>query len=212
MDHDFWRSRWDTRQIGFHEGKPNAFLTSHASRLELAPTKRVLVPLCGKSADLPWLAAHAETVGVELVEAAALELFQDLGVTPERVGQRLSHGALSVSVGDYFALGEPELGRFDAVYDRAALIALDPNDRARYVAHTVALAKPGARVLVIGFSYDAAASGPPFPIDRAALEALYAPFGAVELLDERDITDESPRFRERGATHVHEAAFLVTLR
>lgn len=213
MDHAFWQSRWDSRQIGFHEGTPNAFLTKHGGLLELAPEKRVLVPLCGKTMDLVWLAARAQTVGVEFVERAVDELFDELKVTPERTGARRRHGSLEVVAGDYFARTADEIGRFDAVYDRAALIALEPSTRARYAAHTVSLAKPGARLLVVGFSYDTATmTGPPFAVDAAAIHALYAPYGEVRQVDERDVTEESPRFKERGASWVREAAFLVTLR
>ncbi len=74
MDAEFWKTRWQAGQIGFHEGRPNAFLEAHAARLGIA--RRVLVPLCGKSVDLAYLAGLGhDVVGVELVEEAAAACF-----------------------------------------------------------------------------------------------------------------------------------------
>ena len=50
IDVDFWIARWAEGRIGFHEGRPNTFLTHHVARL--GSHRRVLVPLCGKSEDL----------------------------------------------------------------------------------------------------------------------------------------------------------------
>ena len=46
MDPSYWRKRWEDRRIGWHEGKPNAFLAQHVDRLG-AGVGRILVPLCG---------------------------------------------------------------------------------------------------------------------------------------------------------------------
>jgi thiopurine S-methyltransferase len=84
MHHEFWHQRWQEGKIGFHEGKPNEHLLTHAAHLALED-KRVLVPLCGKTVDLAWLAAQgAEVVGVELVASAVEAFFREQGLTPER--------------------------------------------------------------------------------------------------------------------------------
>src|SRR5437660_6997543 len=62
-----WIARWHDGRIGFHEGRPNAFLERHIA--ELAACRRVFVPLCGRAEDVAFLAAHGhEVVGVELAE------------------------------------------------------------------------------------------------------------------------------------------------
>ena len=146
MDHDFWLERWRTGQIGFHLPATNPRLLAHWPRIEAEQPRRVLVPLCGKSNDLAWLAARSgpngkpvEVVGVELSREAAVAFFAEHGLTPsiERRGpfECFSHANLTIAVGDFFA-ATPEslLGTFDAAYDRAALIALPPSMRAEYVA------------------------------------------------------------------------------
>src|SRR4051812_30975699 len=126
MDPAFWRSRWQDKQIGFHEGKPNAFLARFAERL----TGRVLVPLCGKSEDLAYLESLGhEVVGIELAETAVSEFYAE-------------HPGTSVKIisGDFFAVTPEQVGRIDSIYDRAALIALPPDMRPRYAAHLQTLA------------------------------------------------------------------------
>jgi len=57
-------------------------------------------------------------------------------------------------VGDFFALTPELLGPIDAVYDRAALIALPVEIRPRYVAVLRAVLPAGAPALVITLEYD----------------------------------------------------------
>jgi hypothetical protein len=83
-------------QIGFHEGAPNAFLQEHVAKL--GASRQVLVPLCGKSEDLAFLAARGHAVvGVELVEDAVRAFFSEHGLTPAVTARggftAYSHGA-----------------------------------------------------------------------------------------------------------------------
>ncbi|HLD65708.1 MAG TPA: thiopurine S-methyltransferase, partial [Pseudomonas sp.] len=58
MDEGFWQARWSLDQIGFHLAEVNPYLQRHWPILDLPAQARVLVPLCGKSLDLAWLAAQ----------------------------------------------------------------------------------------------------------------------------------------------------------
>ena len=73
MHEAFWQDRWARSQIGFHQEKVNGYLRRHWSALGLPAQATVLVPLCGKSLDLAWLAEQGHAViGVELAERAVL--------------------------------------------------------------------------------------------------------------------------------------------
>jgi thiopurine S-methyltransferase len=74
-----WRSRWQAGQTNWHRTEPYPVLVKHYDRwLGSAPTASVLVPLCGKTVDMPWLARKGhEVVGVEGVESAVWELQRD---------------------------------------------------------------------------------------------------------------------------------------
>jgi thiopurine S-methyltransferase len=140
MHTDFWHERWSTNQIAFHESEANPLLVAHFAALGLAKGARVFVPLCGKTLDIDWLLAQGyHVVGAELSPLAVTQLFERLGVTPQltRVGklERWSVPHLDLFVGDFFALTPDLLGTVDAVYDRAALIALPSDLRGRYAAH-----------------------------------------------------------------------------
>jgi thiopurine S-methyltransferase len=184
MEHEFWRSRWREGAIGFHEGVPNAYLATH---LDALPRGRVLVPLCGKTEDLAYLAAHGrEVIGVELVEAAAQSFFAEHGatptVTPRGALTAYTAGTITILVGDLFTVTAADVGQIDGIYDRAALIALPPDVRPRYVAHLGALTGAATPVLLIGLAYaQRTMQGPPFSVPD---DEVHARYDAVTLLAE----------------------------
>lgn len=199
---EFWGDAWRQGKIGFHEGKPNHFLARH--RAHLGDRSRVLVPMCGKAEDLMFLAAAGTgehtVVGVELIEDAVKLFFTEHGLTPavtthpHHVAYR--HGALTIFAGDYFAITPELTGRCTALYDRAALIALPPELRARYVEHTRRLLAPEVPALLVTLEYDQARfTGPPFSVPEAEVRALYAPREMRQLEEREDL-----RRPERGFT------------
>lgn len=212
MEHDFWTERWRNRQLGFHLSEVNPHLVAHAPALAPGGPTRVLVPLCGKSIDLRWLRAQGhEVVGVEFVEEAALAFFAENELEPaaSRLGPHptLRAEGITIVLDDFRALDPTVLGRFPAIYDRAALVALAPDVRPAYVAKLRALASDDARLLLIGFDHDIG-SGPPFSIPAPELVRLMAGQFACELLQELDLLPTEPRFRERGAKRVREQVWL----
>lgn len=201
MDSDFWHARWGAGQIGFHEGTPNELLTRHAS--VLGERRRVLVPLCGKSEDLAFLAGLGHTVvGVELVESAVQAFFaaHDAAPVVTRLGALTRYEAASIVIfaGDLFATTRELLGPVDALYDRAALIALPEPMRRDYARHLHTLLPPAAPGLVVTIDYDQAKlPGPPFAVPEAELRAHYAG-RRLELLSEATAAG-NPRLAAVGA-------------
>lgn len=179
MEHSFWHDRWATNQIGFHQPAANPLLVTHCAALTLPCAGRVLLPLCGKTLDIAWLlAAGYRVVGVELSELAVQQLFAELGATPciqvlNDALQRYETDKLTVFVGDIFALSREVLGSVDAIYDRAALVALPATLRPRYASHLTAIST-GARQLLISFDYEQSQlPGPPFAVLAEELSELY---------------------------------------
>jgi thiopurine S-methyltransferase len=179
MHPDFWHERWSNNQIGFHESAVNPLLVTHFDALRLASGARVLVPLCGKTLDIDWLLAQGYRVaGAELSALAVAQLFQRLGLKPQVQSaeglQQWSAAGLDVFVGDFFALTAATLGAVDAVYDRAAMIALPPDMRRQYVAHMQALVKSAPQLLItLDYEQDRMA-GPPFAVLPAEVQKLHA--------------------------------------
>jgi len=187
MEPGFWRARWSEGRIGFHEGTSNAYLRKNVD--VLAGARRVLVPLCGKAEDLAFLAAAGhEVVGVELVEDAVRAFFSEHGreptVSSEGPLTRYVHGNVTLWAGDLFEATSERLGTFDAWYDRAALIALPPPLRARYVPHLRSLLRPGAVGLLVTVEYaQDKREGPPFSVEEAEVRSRFSGV-EVRLLDD----------------------------
>ncbi len=60
---------------------------------------------------------------------------------------------LRIFCGDFFALEPDELKVVDAVYDRAALVALSPDMRRDYALKLKSLLQSGAKLLLVSFDY-----------------------------------------------------------
>ena len=193
MDRDFWRNRWETNDIPFHEGAANAFLVRYFATLPLPPAATVFVPLCGKTRDIAWLAAQGfRVVGAELIELAITDLFADLQLQPDisTIGalQRYSAPGIDIFVGDIFDLTRDVLGEVDAVHDRAALVALPPDLRARYAAHVIQITGAAPQLLNC-FEYDQTLMrGPPFSVEADEVARLYSASYKVTLLERGVVT------------------------
>src|SRR5574343_966031 len=178
MDASFWHAKWEKSEIGFHQDDFNPLLLDHVGALSLAPGSRVFVPLCGKTRDILWLLQSGyRVVGAELSRLAVEQLFAEMDLAPSitQAGQ-LTHFAaedIDIYVGDIFELSAAQLGQVDAVYDRAALVALPAAMRQRYAEHLAAITGR-ARQLLIAYDYDQSLqNGPPFAVGAAEVRSLY---------------------------------------
>jgi thiopurine S-methyltransferase len=187
MKHEFWHERWKKNEIGFHEPKANPALVKNIARLKLPKRARVFIPLCGKTLDIGWLLSRGFRVaGAELSELAVTQLFEQLRVKPKVVksknGSVYRARNIDIFVGDIFRVTRARLGRVDAIYDRAALVALPPEVRKRYTAHLMRITNK-ARQLLVSFEYDQSLMpGPPFSISNAEIVTHYAKAYDITLL------------------------------
>lgn len=205
-----WLNRWETGRTGWHENDGNAGLKSHWP--VNVRGSRVLVPLCGKSPDLLWLARRGhEVVGVELADIAIREFFADHDLAYQlETGEHLdcySANDLPITLycGDYFSFDAPP---FDALYDRGALVAMHESLRPRYVEHTKQLLRPGAVRLIITMEYDqSVVQGPPFSILPSEIGAYWDDLTRVD--ETNDIETCPPKFRAAGLTDIQEVVWLA---
>ena len=215
MDHAFWHQRWEEGRIGFHQDRPSPLLVAHWPTLDLPPGSRVFVPLCGKSLDMVWLAERGHRVfGVELSELAVRQFFDERGLVPEAhetpAGVHYSAGPYELLCGDAFALGPELLADCEAVYDRAALIALPPELRAIYADTCWQRLPAGCRGLLITLEYPQhEKQGPPFSVDGPEVALLLSPGWSHRLLERRDILDREPAFQAEGISALSTAAWRL---
>jgi thiopurine S-methyltransferase len=218
VEEDFWLDRWQRQQTGFHQEDVNTALREHWLGMGVAASDPVFVPLCGKSGDMTWLRAQGHpVVGVELSPLAAEAYFTDNGLAPERhrTGsfEVLEAAGVRSFCGNFFDVAAEDLAGVGGVYDRAALVALPADLRARYAEHMAAILRPGTRMLLVTLEYpQEEMEGPPFSVPAEEVERLYGRLANVETLARTSILSREPRFAERGVTALHECAFRVMLR
>ena len=178
MDTDYWHRKWQADDIGFHQAEGNPLLHAHFKELALPVGSRVFVPLCGKTRDIAWLLSQGHRVaGAELSELAIQQLFAELGLEPAvaTIGGMKHYSATDVDifVGDIFQLTRKMLHPVDAVFDRAALVALPEDMRIRYAGHVSEITGQAPQLLVT-FEYDQTQmAGPPFSISDEEIRNYY---------------------------------------
>jgi len=216
MKSDFWHERWQSKQIGFHQQEINPYLLRYWPELEVPLGSRVFVPLCGKSQDMLWLRQQGYmVVGIELSEIAVREFFDENALTYKL---RQVNGldcfeadGITLFCGDFFSLDAQSLGPVDAVYDRAALIALPVAMRAAYAVHLTKLMPARAKTLLVAFEYPQyQMEGPPFSVEEPEVLSLFNPDYSIRIAEDRDILEKEPRFRAKGIDRLHEKVYLLS--
>lgn len=178
MDTNFWLQKWEKNEIAFHESEANPVLVKYFTELSLVKGSRVFVPLCGKTLDIAWLLSKDYHVaGAELSQLAIEQLFMGLGVKPKISGSgEVSHYSaknIDIFVGNIFHVSKKMLGPVDAIYDRAALVALPEEMRHRYTAHLTEITNTAPQLL-LSFEYDQnLMEGPPFSVSNAEVNQHY---------------------------------------
>jgi thiopurine S-methyltransferase len=192
MDPSFWHQRWAKNEIAFHEATANPLLVTHFKELSLPKGRRVFVPLCGKTLDIAWLLSQGYRVaGAELSETAITQLFAGLGVEPQisTVASLMRYRAsdIDIFVGNIFDLSGSMLGEVDAIYDRAALVALPEHMRSRYTAHLMEMTDRAPQLL-ISYVYDQRVmDGPPFSVPNEEVTQHYGRRYNIRLITSTEV-------------------------
>lgn len=217
MEDDYWLSRWKQGEIGFHQNEINPYLRQYWQMLHLAHGSKIFIPLCGKSSDMLWLHERGHSVlGVELSAIAVQAFFVENRFSPLHVTSgkfdRFEINGINILCGNFFDLGEDDLAKVNAVYDRASLVALPSEMRKYYVQHLLRILPSATKILLITFDYPPAEmSGPPFAVSPGEVEMLYQEHAEIRLLARLDVLAQNQRFRERGLSQMQESIFLLTL-
>ncbi len=217
MEPKFWDDRWHKGETGWHQEEVNPLLMQYWPSLELPEHCPVFVPLCGKSKDMIWLREVGHRViGVELVESAVRAFFEGRegpwkAVNTAGVAKRFSGGGIHIYCGDYLELSAAHLEAAPGAFDRGALIALPPPQRAVYADHMQRILPNGARVLLITLEYDQdQAPGPPFSVAAEELHALYGQRCQIRQLEFLSTELVPPHFKDAGLNAVREGIYLIT--
>ena len=216
MDAAFWRDRWTQNQIAFHQKDFNPYLVKHG---HLLPREgAILVPLCGKSRDLLFLAQRGtQVLGCELVETALEAFYQESGLVYRKTEDvpfvRLEGENIRTYAGDFFAFSSERAGPVAAIFDRAAMVALPESMRQAYLEHLFSFLAPGGVCLMVGLHYQhETPSGPPFSIPAREVIERTSAFADFTVLQEADVLMGRPDLQQRGYRSYREWVALLTKR
>lgn len=215
-----WQDKWVTRQIAFHQEHGHKLLKKHLDTfLRGQNGLRVFFPLCGKAVEMKWFADRGHTVvGVEISEIGIREFFseQNLSYTEEPLTEiagakvfKSSSGNISLYCCNIFDLPRANIGKFDRIWDRGALVAINPGDRDRYADFILSTLRKGFHYLVAVLSYDPTKyAGPPFYVSDAELKRLFGTKCSICCLEEADAFEE--RHKAWGIDYIFEKLYLLT--
>ncbi|XP_004847681.1 thiopurine S-methyltransferase isoform X2 [Heterocephalus glaber] len=138
-----WQDNWVNHKIGFHQAEGHQLLKKHLDNfLKGESGLRVFFPLCGKAVEMKWFADLGHSViGVEISELGIREFFmeQNLSYSEEPITElpgakvfKSSSGNISLYCCSIFDLPRANIGKFDRIWDRGALVAVNPSDRGRH--------------------------------------------------------------------------------
>ncbi len=212
---EFWLQRWKENNIGWHHQEFNPHLTGFWHRAEVAPGATVLVPLCGKSRDMVWLAEQGcQVLGVELSPLAVEAFFREQKLSPEIREQgafRLwQAGPYQILCGDIFQLQSTDVQDVVGVYDRASLVALDPEQRTSYAQLLSAILPTKCPVLLVAMDYpQQEMSGPPYCVASSEVQELFNSAFEVSQLHDLDLLKDTDRYRDKGLSRLSEQIWLL---
>ncbi|MCP5146447.1 MAG: thiopurine S-methyltransferase [Gammaproteobacteria bacterium] len=217
MNPEFWHERWAANQIGFHRADVHPFLARYWPTLKVVPGATVFVPLCGKSLDMHWLAERGhEIIGVELSEAAVSQFFAEAGLQPKCDSlsglKRYTASGITLYCGDFFSLTEEMMIDTGGIYDRAALVALPPDIRRRYVHHLRSiLPRRHLDMLLVTLEYDQSlVAGPPHCVPATEIDMLFNGDTREHLASMPD-NAPPPKFVTAGISELTEHAWRIRL-
>nr|XP_009937710.1 PREDICTED: thiopurine S-methyltransferase isoform X1 [Opisthocomus hoazin] len=216
---DEWLQKWETGNTGFHKKRGHPLLQKHLDVLLNGRSGlRIFFPLCGKAVEMKWLADMGHSVvGVEVSEQALRDFFAEHSLpyceetVPEIPGAKMLQstcGSISLYCCSIYDLSSSIVGKFDGVWDRGALVAVNPCDRKRYVSLMITLMEKNSSYLLVTVLYDPNKhKGPPFYVPEAEIKSLFGDHCEIQHLQKVD--DFSDRHRQWGLDYFLEVLYLL---
>lgn len=215
-----WEQRWQDNRIGFHRPHVHKLLEKNIDKVVAGRTGvRFFFPLCGKAVDMKWLADMGHSVvGVEIAEAAILQFYEenDMSHVVEPVasipGAKVYKNVeknIAIYQCDLFKFSSCVEGQFGAIWDRGALVAINPKERENYASLFVSLMAEDCRYLLSTVLYDPEKhKGPPFFVPNEQVHTLFGSSCDIQMLDSVDSLDQ--RWKDVGLDFMTENTHLIT--
>ncbi|XP_033749552.1 thiopurine S-methyltransferase-like [Pecten maximus] len=138
----------------------NECLLQYQDKLLGDGKRKVFIPLCGRAAELKYLAELGhEVVGLEFAEIAIHQFFETFGISYETKPMEEPLGTLYTCTSDnmtiriyccdFFKFGPHVEGEFQAVWDAGSLYSLPMSQREDYTRVIKSILAPTSRTLVM---------------------------------------------------------------
>ena len=206
---DDWHSKWtslkDGALPGWHLSGTNPSLVTidgepfvKENDRTIPIRGRVLVPLCGATDDMQYLSnfdAVTEVVGVEISERAIDVFFKAHSLTPNIEPLSKSSTSNGSSDGCVYVSGKIKIfkmdmllfadsEKFDFIWDRASLMAIDPCYRSKYCQVMESCLKGAGDYVVVGIEYpEGPFTGPPRMIHDRQIKECFEDSKLFETID-----------------------------
>ena len=221
MDIEFWQQMWREGRLGFDQSSVNPYLAEVIDQWLEDGSHHVFVPLCGRSIDMSFIHSAGHSIwGVECVEKAILDFFDSLNLNPQCVSisdsiQCFKAQRYELFCGDFFSMKSQYLERPNSklkIWDRASLVALPKNLRLKYYQQLIELSGNSLDWMCLLFTYEhPELIGPPFSVEISEIKDIMMPQGyKIEVVTERCIEPQNPKFKEAGVTQFYETLIRVT--
>uniref|UniRef100_A0AAV2K0Y5 thiopurine S-methyltransferase n=1 Tax=Knipowitschia caucasica TaxID=637954 RepID=A0AAV2K0Y5_KNICA len=214
-----WDRMWQRGRPGFHQTTVNRLLEINIDKVVAGRTGvRFFFPLCGKAVDMKWLAdAGHSVVGVEFAEKACRQFFEEnhMSFTEDSVPTipgakvfRNTEKTVTLYQCNIYSFNSSLEGQFGAIWDRGALVAINPKDREKYAALLTSLMAPDCRFLLDTLIYNPEKySGPPFFVPDEQVHSLFGSVCDIQELQKEDALTED--FKSWGMDYLMEKIHLL---
>lgn len=212
MEASFWFKSWELGGFytSFHRKDIHPYVLNYMNP-ENITGKNVLVPLCGKTVDMLYLSQFAnKVIGVELVEEAILQFFQENSLPFHQVDHEtyISEN-ITLLKKDFMALTREEIGPIDWVLDRASLVALPSQMRIDYLHTLDRLTTIGTQTLLITLEYFPLINSAPFSIDGQEVEQYYGMGHVIKHVEQPSLPNHG-MVRKWNLDFLIEHGFVIT--
>ncbi|XP_076319945.1 thiopurine S-methyltransferase-like isoform X1 [Tachypleus tridentatus] len=197
---DYWKTAWEKNNTKWHMQDRHPYLEKYTDiLLNGRKDVQIFFPMCGKCVDMKWFYDNGHrVVGVEYVEKAVKEFFQEQGLeyVVEPVEQisgniyKTADGRMKIFCCEILKFNRDCAGLMDVVWDRGALVAIEKTDRKIFVKLMLSILAPGYRYLLSGFCYDDwFYSGCPRTVPPELVHILFGNHCNLQHLETRDASE-----------------------
>lgn len=189
----FWHQAWEDGRTRFHLSEYNTNLVKFFPSYSFKQKNSCLVPLCGKTLDMHFLADHFENVvGVDIVKMPLEQFFSDHQINSHEEPKNKSINGRNITLYERDFLNDnlAELKQFDFIYDRASLVAIEPKLRPKYVQQIKNFFHQDTILHLATFEREIHGGGPPYDLTPDEVREYFNDFNIEMLIDEsRDFED-----------------------